>query len=496
MHRMSTQSRKPDLKLVQTPKFDPNQVPPHDEPRELALLGAILTNPRVIELVLDLVTPDDFYDKPRGVIFEAMLQVHKSGETVSRTSVTSWLIDRSLIAQVGGPMAIARLATEVPASGQAVEHARKIALKAKRRAFILDCYTAAAEGYGDVGDESEWLDRQTKRLRRHAEKLQPSNAISLRKSLEVFFQKLNRVVNNQSGVAGYSTGLQNLDKLTAGWHGGHITLVSGKTSAGKSAFAGCQALNVAKAPQLEVVELDGHRVDITVPIGVAIFTLEMEHDEQSQRLCCGLARVNWNLLQIGEVGPFDLQRLAGASDELSQLPIVIDDDHDLTMSRLEAKLARIEAMFAAMGVRLGLVVIDYFQLIDVRGEGDKNSTRAERFSEAGRRLKNFASRFKARPKALPIVNGQVVDAGYLEPSRVAFCVLVQLNKEGDVRECNALEMHAPNHWLIETPTEDPEGPGLTTIAKIVLKKQRGGKKNSVATCFRHDAYTLFTDEER
>ena len=493
---MNTSARKTDLKLVQAPKFDPNQVPPHDEHRELALLGAIFTNSRVIELVLDLVTPEEFYDKSRGVIFEAMLQVHKSGETVSRAAVMSWLKDRNLLEQVGGPMAIARLASEVPVSGQAVEHARKIALKAKRRAFILDCYAAAAEGYGDVGDEGDWLDQKTKALRKHAEKLQPSNAISLRKSLEVFFQKLNRVVSNRSGVAGYSTGLQNLDRLTAGWHGGHITLVSGKTSAGKSAFSGCQALNVARVPQAEVIEFAGQRVDVTVPIGVAIFTLEMLHDEQSQRLCCGLARVNWNLLQIGEVGPFDLQRLAGASDELSQLPIVIDDDHDLTMNRLEAKLARIEAMFAAMGVRLGLVIIDYFQLVDVRGEGDKNSTRAERFSEAGRRLKNFAARFKARPKALPIINGQVVDAGYLEPSLVAFCVLVQLNKEGDVRECNALEMHAPNHWLIEAPTEEPEGPGATTVAKIVLKKQRGGKKNSVATCFRHDAYTLFSDDER
>jgi replicative DNA helicase len=491
---MNTSSRKPYLKPVSTPKFDPNQVPPHDEPRELALLGAILTNPRVIELVLDLVTPDDFYDKPRGVIFDAMLQVHKAGETVSRTTVMSWLKDRNLLEQVGGPMAIGRLATEVPASGQAVEHARKIALKAKRRAFILDCYAAAAEAYGDVGDEAEWLDRQTKQLRKHAERLQPSNAISLRKSLETFFQQINRLVNKSGGIAGYSTGLRDLDKLTAGWHGGHVTLVSGKTSAGKSAFAGGQALNVARNPQIEVIDFNGQQIDITVPIGAAIFTLEMKHWEQSQRLCCGLARVNYNLLEIGEVGPLELQRLAGASDELSQLPIVIDDDHDLTMNRLEAKLARIEAMFAAMGVRLGLVVIDYFQLIDVRGEGDKNSSRAERFSEAGRRLKNFVDRFKAKPKALPIINGQVVDAGYLDPSHVAFCVLVQLNKEGDVRECNALEMHAPNHWLIEAPTEEPEGPGLTTTAKIVLKKQRGGKKNSVATCFRHEAYTLFSDE--
>jgi replicative DNA helicase len=469
---------------------------PHDEPRELALLSAVLGDARVLDLVRDIVAKDDFYDLQRGVIFDAMVQLHSSGDVVSRVTVMSWLKDRQLLDMVGGAMAIGRLASDIPVLGHAIDHARKIALKAKRRAFILDAEAKAIACRGNIDNEAEWLDEATRDLRKHADVLRPSNAISIRKSMDVFFQKLNRLANVREGVAGYSTGLRELDRLTAGWHGGHVTLVSGETSAGKSAFAIGQAKTVASSHQIEVVEVDATKFDVRVPIGAAVFTLEMEHDEVSQRLCCGAARVNWLLIETGEIGPNDLSLLAGASDELSQLPIYIDDDHDLTMTSFEAKVARIEAMFAAMGVRLGLVLIDYFQLVDVRSEGDKNANQEQRFNIAARRLKNFASRFRAKPKALPIIDGRVVDAGFLEPSRVAFGVLVQLNNGGNVRECKAVEMHAHNHWLIEAPTDEPDGPGATTRAKIKLKKQRGGKKNSVATCWRHDAYTLFTDDER
>lgn len=487
---------KADLRLVKPATFDPNQVPPHDEPRELALLAAMLADGRVADLVADLVTREDFYDQTRGVIFDAMMQLRAAGDQISVVSVVSWLKDRGVLNQVGGPGVVARLKSETPVLGQAVEHARKIALKAKRRAFILGCQAVAAEGYGDVGDEAEWLDRQTKGLRKHADRLQPSNAISLRRSLEVFFQRLNKVVGRRGAISGYTTGLKELDRHTAGWKGGEVTLIGGETGLGKSAFAGCQAVNVARQPEVEVIEIDGVKVDVVVPIGVAVFSLEMRHDELSQRLCCGLARVNWKLLEIGEGGMDDLQRLAGASEMLSTLPIFIDDEPDLTMSRFEARLARIEAMFAAMGVRLGLVLLDYFQLMEVRQEADKNASREQQLGAAGRRLKNFSSRFMARPRALPVINGQVVDAGHLEPSRVAFGVLTQINNDGDVAEAKALLKHSHNFWVLEGTEEEPDGPGRTTRAKIRIKKQRGGERGVVATCWRHAAYTLYSDEDR
>ncbi len=490
---MSNAAQKTELRIVKT--LTPQELP-HDEHREIALLAAVITNARVIDLVRDLVAKEDFYDIARGVIFDAMVQLHSSGDSVSRVSVMSWLKDRDLLGMAGGPAEIGRLATDVPVLGHAIEHARKIRMKSQQRAFILDAEAKAMECRGNIENPTEWLDDATRQLRKHAETLRPSNAISLRKSMDGFFLKLNRLAQVHEGVAGYSTGLRELDKLTAGWHGGHVTLISGETSAGKSAFAIGQAKNVASTHQIEVVEMHDVKVDVRVPIGAAIFTLEMEDEEISQRLCCGAARVNWLLIETGDIGPNDLQMLSGAADELSNLPIYIDDDHDLTMTSFEAKVARIEAMFAEMGVRLGLVLIDYFQLMDVRGEGDKNSNQEQRYNIAARRLKNFASRFRSRPRALPIVNGQVVRAGYLDPSPVAFGVLVQLNNDGNVRECKAVEMHAHNHWLIEAPTGEPDGPGATTRAAIKLKKQRGGKKNGVATCWRHDAFTLFTDDER
>jgi replicative DNA helicase len=490
-------NRRGKLHAVPQPTFDSNQVPPHDEERELALLGAILTNGQVANLIVDLVKPADFYDGARGLIFDAMMQLRQTGENISRVSVMSWLKDRGTLTHAGGPMAIGRLANEYPVLGDAVEHAKRIALKAKRRAFILECQATAAEGMGDVGDESDWLDQRSKSLRRHAANMVPSNAVSLRKSIDEFFVQLNADTTRRGAVSGYSTGLHELNELTAGWHGGDVTLIGGPTGFGKSAFMGCQAVGVSSSPQIEVVEVNGNNVDCNVPIGVAIFSLEMRRKKLAQRLCCGMARVNYKLLQTGNAHPHDFQKLIGASDHLSNLPIVIDDAPDLTMDMLEAKLARIQAMFAAFGTRLGLVLIDYMQLMDVSGEGQgEKSNREIQFNLAGRRLQKFASTFLARPKALPVVNGVVVDAGYLDPSLVAFGVLVQLNDDGQVRESKALQMHAHGFWLLEPTDEEPQGPGKTTRAKIRIKKQREGDSNVVATCWRHAAYTLYSDEER
>jgi replicative DNA helicase len=490
--------RKADLRLVKPTQFDHNQVPPHDELREQALLGAMLSDGRIVDLVMDLVAKADFYDQARGVIFDAMLQIRAAGESISVVSVVSWLKDRGTLTMVGGPGAIGRLKTDTPVLGHAVEHASKIALKARRRAMISECLETAAEGQGDVGDEAEWLDKKAKHFRKYADKLQPTNAVSLRIALESFFVNLNKMVNRRGGISGYTTGLKDLNRLTAGWQGGEVTLIGGETGLGKSAFAGGQALNVASDPQTEAIDFHGQSVDINVPIGAIVFSLEMPKEQFAQRMLCGMARVNYKLLQIGEGDPQDLQKLAGASDLLSLLPVFIDDEPDLTESRLEAKVARIEAMFAAMGVRLGLVLLDYFQLLLFQQDGEKSQqTREQLLANAARRLQQFASRFKARPKALvKLDDGSVVDAGYLDPSLVAFGVLTQLNNDGQVRESKAILQHAQNFWLLEATQDQPEGPGKTTRAPIRIKKQRGGEREVVAYCWRHAAYTLYSDEER
>lgn len=493
---MSTGNRRPELKLVKQVVANPNQLPPHDELREQALIAAMLTDGRVADLIVDLVTQADFYDAPRGMIFDAIMQLRGAGSGISIVSVVEWLKDRGTLAAVGGPGVVARLKAETPVIGHAIEHARKIALKSRRRAFILDCQQAAIECAGDIGDEVEWLDRRTKEIKRHADGLVAHNAVSLRQSMVEFFDQLNIDTSRNGVITGYSTGLKELDAVTAGWQGGDITLIGGATGQGKSAFAGCQAVNVASKPQRESVEYNGGRIDYDVPIGVAFFSLEMRRKKLAQRLCCGLARVNYKQLQVGNGGQHDVRELIAASKHLSNLPIYIDDSPDLTMARFEAKVARIEAMFAAMGVRLGLVILDYMQLVDVDGDGDKNSNRELRLNLAGRRLQKFASTFTARPRALPVIDGKVVDAGHLDPSLVSFGVLIQLNDEGAVRESKALAMHAHGFWVLEPSTEEPQGPGLTRRAAIRIKKQREGDTNVLAHFWGHAAYTLYTDDER
>lgn len=487
--------RKPELRVVrQAPT--PTAELPHDEAREKALLGAILSESRVLDLVVDLVTPADFYDQQRALIFDAMIQIRAAGEIISLASVVSWLKDRGTLTAAGGPVNVAQLKELSPVLGQVTEHARRIALKAKRRALIQKCHETIGEAHGDVGDEAEFLDAKAKEFRKFGDNTRASTAVSLRVALDGFFQKLYALSDRQGAISGITTGLKELDALTAGWQGGEITLIGGETGLGKSAFAGCLAINAAESAQREIVDLDGEKTEVVVPTGVVIFSLEMPRWKLAQRVCCGLARVNFKLLEAGNGGPRDVEGLVGASEYLSNLPVIIDDESDLTMSRLEAKLSRIEEAFAARGIRLGLVLIDYFQLMIVDQDTNKNTNREQQLGKAARRLQQFASRFKARPRAIIQRNGVAVDAGRLEPSLVAFGVLTQLNDEGQVRESKGILQHAQNFWLLESTMAEPDGPGKTTRAPIRIKKQRDGDRNAVAHCWRHASYTLYTDQER
>jgi replicative DNA helicase len=457
----------------------------------------MITDERVVDLVLDIVTREDFYDEKRGLIFTAIVDLRRSGDRVGFASVVSWLKDRGTLEAAGGAGAIAALANTTPSIGHAVSHAKQVALKSKRRGLIAECQIIEAEGFGDVGDEQEFLEQAAKRIRRFAEASLVTTSVSLRTSMDAFFQRLNHLASRRGVISGYPTGLKELDRYTAGLHGSDVVLVGGETGRGKTSFAMCLAINVASAPQIEVVNVGGQPVDVTVPIGVAVFSLEMPHEDLSERMVCAIGRVDLIRLRSGDFDMPDMQRITSSAGILSALPIEIDDDQDLTVSRLEAKVARIEAKFAAEGVRLGLVILDYVQLVDGQAEAEKGANRERQLSEVGRRIKKLAGRLRARPRAMPLVDGVRLDCGHLEPTRVCFMVLTQLNEDGDARESKALMQHANAFWVLEHSNDSaPEGPGKTTPGKIRIKKQRSGPRNVVASCWWHEAFTLYSDEER
>ena len=203
---------------------------------------------------------------------------------LSRT-VLSWLKDRKLLEQAGGPMAIGRIATDIPVLGHAVDHARKIAMKAKRRAFIPDAEAKAMECRGNIENEAEWLDEATRGLRKHADA--SDHRMQSRPQVDGCSPKAQSIGQRARRRGGYSTGSKNSIGSRPDGTEGHITLVSGETSAGKSAFT------VSGQDRCKLASNRGGRTQRGQARRARAnrrgdFTLEMEHDEVSQRLCCGI----------------------------------------------------------------------------------------------------------------------------------------------------------------------------------------------------------------
>lgn len=494
-------NRKPELRLVPAPRIDPNRVQPHAPDLERALVASILLDERVIDLVLDLVAREDFYDQALGTIYEAASELRRNCSPVGLVSVTAWLRDRSLLEKVGGAVAIASIAQLAPVIGHAVDHARAIALKSKLRRLIAECQIIDAEAHGDVGDVARYLEHAGRRLHMITDSHVGRSSVGMRESMQSAFRELGIIAQRRGQLSGYPTKLVEVDLQTGGMHGTDVTMLGGETGRGKSALAGCIAVNIASSPQIEQMQIGHQAVDVTVPIGVGWFSLEMPHKQLATRLACALGRVDFNKISTGNWNHDDWDRLAGAASVLSELPIEIDDDSDLTINRLAAKVARMEADFARRGIRLGLVILDYIQLMDGREEAEKGATRERQLNEIGRQVKKLAGRFLARPHALVQVGDRVEDYGVLEPSGVSWMVLTQLNEEGEIRESKALGMHANNIWILEQPKDTAggprwTGPSKTQLAHIHIKKQRSGPRNVRASVWWHEAYTLFSDEER
>lgn len=342
-----------------------NQVPPQNIEAEKAVLGSIFLSTDALIDAMEYLDPNDFYKHSHQIIFQAMVKLNDDDQAVDGITVTDTLKDQNNLDDVGGYQYITELANAVPTAANVTYYAKIVKDKAILRRLIQTATNIVTDGYNTDEDVTTVLDNAERDIMNVAEDRNQSGFKAIKDVLNSAFNKIDELSQEGETVTGLSTGYPELDKITTGLHNDELVILAARPAVGKTAFA----LNVAQNV--------GTKTDKTV----AIFSLEMSAESLVDRMLCSEGSINANHLRTGQLTEDEWQNLVVAMGSLSRANIFIDDTAGIKMSEIRAKCRRL----AKENGNLGLIVIDYLQLI----EGGQQENRQQEVSYISRQLKKI-----------------------------------------------------------------------------------------------------------
>jgi len=474
------------------PRGPVGRVPPHDLDAEAAVLSAILLQPESFDEVAEILKPEHFYSDANRRVYEAIFELQRMQRAVDVVSVASFLRDKNRLQQIGGTAYLAQLTDATPFVANIETHARLIREKWRLRQVIAVCQTVAAEGYGDCGETQPFIDKAEQRLFEIARIPEASTIVSLREAVREAFHILTEATKRGGGITGIPTGFTQLDRMCAGLHSGDLYIVAGRPGMGKTSFVLNLALNIAHATAGSDNPSDsefGEPPSDEPGFAVAFFSLEMPKEQLAARLLASEARVSMGDIRKGTIRRDDWSKLTEAAARLSASPIWLDDTPGLGLMDLRAKVRRLQAEISRnardgrpSAQKLGLVAVDYLQLM--QGRRDAGS-REQEISELSRGLKHLAKELQVPVIALSQLN-RSVETRNLKDKRP------QLS---DLRESGAIEQDADAILFIyrdDYYNMNSEEPG---IAEVIIAKQRNGPTGVLKTRFTKE-FTRFDNLEQ
>lgn len=328
----------------QTKKSKPQccYTPPADLEAEQSVIGAVLVRPEVLDQVIDILDPADFYREAHGRISKAILDLYAKNEPVDYVTVTSLLKDRGQLENVGGPVFIVTLSNEVGFAVNAPYYAQRVKDKAELRRLLDAAQEIAGACLAPVENVPEFLDAAEARIYEVSHRQTTAKIESVGELARVDYDRLETLYHQGQEAHGLLTGFYDLDKLTGGLHPGDETILAARPGMGKTALA----LNIAWNA--------GHSLGEPV----AVFSLEMPKDQLIRRIVSSAARIDGNVLKRCSLSADDWAARARIQADLEEAPIYLDDRRGLSALELRARCRRIKARYG-----LSLVIVDYLQLM-------------------------------------------------------------------------------------------------------------------------------------
>lgn len=442
--------------------------PPNDLEAEGAVLGACLIEPSLIGTVGVFLKPESFYSDGNGKIWGVMLEMVALGEPVGLSLVAAKLRERGLLAAVGGSAYLASLANDTPSVRDIEAVARVVWERWRTRAIIAECQMASAVGYGDLDGATpqEFAENVAQKIAQLAQNPSANRIEPIRDVLGPAIEAATRAAELGTGIIGRSTGFEKLDAKTAGLHDGDLTILAARPGMGKTSLMLGIAANCA-SPTEKVTGC-----------GVAIFSLEMPKQQICTRMACTEGRIDLGKMRQGYMTEDDWRRLTGAGSYLSGLPIWIDDSSALTLLELRSKVRQVQLECERSGQRLGLVAVDYLQLMRA---SSRVPNREQEIGELSRGLKQVAKDFRVPVIALSQLNRSVETRGTNKRPQLS-----------DLRESGSIEQDSDNVlFLYRDEYYNPEKTNAKGLAEIIIAKQRNGPTGKVlvrfsASCTRFD----------
>jgi len=428
-----------------------DKLPPQNIEAEKSLLGCLMLDSEAILKVADFLMPQDFYKEIHKKIYETMLELFERREAIDVLSVSSRLGEKNQLEEIGGVSYLTGLVNSVPTASHILNYAKIVQQKRILRNLIQASHEIRVMGYQEAEDVDLLVDEAEKKIFSIAQKSLTQAFTHVRETLEETFKRIDELSKQKGGLRGIPTGFRVLDNMLAGLQKSDLIILASRPSLGKSALA----LDIARY------------VACYQKIPVGIFSLEMSMDQIIDRLIAAQADIDlWRLRtgRLSDVGEDnDFERIQKAIGILSESPIYIDDVASSNILQMRAMARRLQA-----DKGLGLLIVDYLQLMDPR---NPNQNIVQQVTESSKSLKSLAKELSVPVLAIS------------QLSRAVEQRTPQIPRLADLRESGSLEQDADVVLFIYREDRYKPNTERKNVADIIVAKHRNGPVGKVELYF-------------
>ncbi|WP_297076184.1 replicative DNA helicase [uncultured Enterococcus sp.] len=432
-----------------------DRIPPQDIEAEQAVLGAIFLDADTIVDAMEVLEPRAFYRRAHQLIFQAMIQLNDRNEAIDVITLKSELEQANGLEDVGGIAYLVELSQASPSASSIAYYAKIVSDKAMLRNLIHTANQIVTMGFEQSEDIQTIIDDAERSILEVTEKRNSSGFRSIANVLNTTIETIDQLAQQGEAITGLPTGYQALDKMTAGLQKEELIIIAARPAVGKTAFA----LNIAQ------------NIGTKTDESVAIFSLEMGAESLVNRMLCAEGSIQAANLRTGQLTEEEWRALIVAMGSLSQANIYIDDTPGIKISEIRARCRKL----AQEKGGLGLILIDYLQLI----EGTGRESRQQEVSEISRQLKKLAKELKVPVIALSQLSRGVEQRQDKRP------VLSDIRESGSIEQDADIVafLYREDYYEREGEDNEEKEEQIDNKVEVIIEKNRSGARGTVELLF-------------